>query len=158
MGRAKRYPSIAIGEDDGFREALNPSYELAANVTKAISQHQTANDRTNTNQPAPQKRSTTYGGIGEAELNETAPKLSVVFAELAASLGDLDQIRIGHLDTSCLSVSLVLDHAGPGQTRNAPPRMRATSDRQPQQRTSFLQIKVGRMLKSCQILLVESIR
>ena len=26
MGGAKRYPSVAVGEDDGFREGLNPSY------------------------------------------------------------------------------------------------------------------------------------
>ena len=26
MGGAKRYPSIAVDEDDGFREGLNPSY------------------------------------------------------------------------------------------------------------------------------------
>jgi hypothetical protein len=28
MGGAKRYPSIAVCEDDGFREELNPSYAL----------------------------------------------------------------------------------------------------------------------------------
>jgi hypothetical protein len=29
MGGAQRYPSIAIDEDDGFREGLNPSYSPA---------------------------------------------------------------------------------------------------------------------------------
>jgi hypothetical protein len=28
MGGAQRYPSIAVREVDGFREGLNPSYEL----------------------------------------------------------------------------------------------------------------------------------
>src|SRR5882757_10896535 len=28
MGGAQRYPSIAACKDDGFREGLNPSYEL----------------------------------------------------------------------------------------------------------------------------------
>jgi hypothetical protein len=32
MGGAKRYPSIAICGDDGFREGLNPSYELKRNI------------------------------------------------------------------------------------------------------------------------------
>jgi hypothetical protein len=31
MGGAKRYPSIAVCEDDGFREGLNPSYGLRQN-------------------------------------------------------------------------------------------------------------------------------
>jgi uncharacterized protein len=29
MGGAKRYPSILVCEDDGFREEFNPSYALA---------------------------------------------------------------------------------------------------------------------------------
>jgi hypothetical protein len=31
MGGAKRYPSIAVCGEDGFREGLNPSYALASN-------------------------------------------------------------------------------------------------------------------------------
>src|SRR6266403_346925 len=35
MGGAKRYPSVAVGEDDGFREGLNPSYRWR-NVAVAV--------------------------------------------------------------------------------------------------------------------------
>jgi len=35
MGGAKRYPSVAVGEDDGFREGLNPSYRWR-NVAAAV--------------------------------------------------------------------------------------------------------------------------
>ena len=31
MGGAKRYPSIAVYDPDGFREGLNPSYGLYTN-------------------------------------------------------------------------------------------------------------------------------
>src|ERR1700730_1455725 len=34
MGGAKRYPSIAIGEYDGFREGLNPSYGQEAKARR----------------------------------------------------------------------------------------------------------------------------
>jgi hypothetical protein len=34
MGGAKRYPSIAFCEDDGFREELNPSYALLQSAAR----------------------------------------------------------------------------------------------------------------------------
>ena len=34
MGGAQRYPSIAVCEDDGFREGLNPSYGLRADASE----------------------------------------------------------------------------------------------------------------------------
>src|SRR5882757_1846849 len=34
MGGAKRYPSVAVGEDDGFREGLNPSYRTTGLRTR----------------------------------------------------------------------------------------------------------------------------
>ena len=41
MGRAKRYPSIAACEDDGFREGLNPSFnprELS-NILRVVTEN-----------------------------------------------------------------------------------------------------------------------
>jgi hypothetical protein len=35
MGGAKRYPSLPVCEDDGFRDGLNPSYALTSNLTFA---------------------------------------------------------------------------------------------------------------------------
>jgi hypothetical protein len=35
MGGAKRYPSTAVCEDDGFREGLNPSYLLIPDYRRA---------------------------------------------------------------------------------------------------------------------------
>jgi hypothetical protein len=34
MGGAQRYPSIAVGEVDGFREGLNPSYALRCSLAE----------------------------------------------------------------------------------------------------------------------------
>jgi hypothetical protein len=38
MGGAKRYPSISSHDNDGFREGLNPSYELS-NILRTVGEN-----------------------------------------------------------------------------------------------------------------------